>query len=68
MSGRIVHVPASAHRCEGKPLAGNFAPATIWECDDCKKQWVVVWGSQYNETYQAWRELTAANRDGGDNF
>jgi hypothetical protein len=60
MTGRIVSTPPrhELHGCEGKPDARNYPRGTVWECDDCAKQWVVVSGSQYNETYYAWRDAS----------
>lgn len=71
MSGRIVYapkIPSACERgqCEGKPHAGGHQPGTIWECDECGQQWVVVHGAQYNEEYSAWRKLTEQNRYGYD--
>lgn len=71
MSGRIVYEPSTPSacergNCEGKIRAPELRPGTIWKCDECGKQWVVVQGAQYNESYQAWRVLTERNRDGLD--
>ena len=66
MSGRIVSVPTVAHKCQIGLGAGSYEPGTVWQCDDCDKQWVAVRGSQYNETYSAWRPLTERTKDGHD--
>lgn len=71
MTGKITHVPNQPTLCErgncpDKPNANHYFPGTIWQCDECGKEWVVVQGSQYNETYKTWRELTEDNRDGRD--
>lgn len=72
MTGMIVHVPAAAKRCElsagcaEKPPADDLRPGTVWRCDECGREWVVVAGAQYNEPYQAWRRLTESNRGGQD--
>ncbi len=75
MGGRIIHVPehpapCSGYfpNCDGMPRADDHRPGTIWECDLCRRKWVVVAGAQYNEAYQAWRELTEKNREGRDEF
>lgn len=69
MTGRITHVPAprdlcAARACPGKPDPAPLRRGTIWTCDDCSREWVVVHGAQYNEPYHAWRRLTERNRDG----
>jgi hypothetical protein len=61
MSGRIIFQPtrnacASFAGCAGRPKADAYPAGTLWECDDCHKQWVVVTGAQYNEPYSAWRD------------
>lgn len=66
MSGKIIYTPQSTHHCEGKPAPEMHAPGTMWACDDCDAKWVVVIGSQYNETYYAWRPLTLRNASGRD--
>jgi len=71
MAGKIVYTPAlptacQRGMCEGQPDPKTLQPGTIWECDHCHGQWVVVTGSQYNEYYQAWRHLTERNRKGAD--
>ena len=68
MTGRITHEATrhDRHGCEGMPEPSAYVPGTIWECDDCHQEWVVVRGSQYNETYYAWRKLTERNREGYD--
>lgn len=72
MTGRITHVPNLAQRCEtaagcpDKPSPNILQPGTIWQCDECAREWVVVYGAQYNEPYQAWRRLTESNRAGQD--
>lgn len=71
MTGRITHTPTpqtlhDRKGCDGKPDANMHARGTIWTCDDCGKQWVVVQGAQYNESYSAWRVLTDRNREGYD--
>lgn len=71
MPGRIIHRPSTPtmHErlgCSGMPPADREAPGTIWQCDECRKQHVVVEGAQYNEYYKAWRALTEANRNGDD--
>lgn len=67
MSGKIIYVPQSTHRCEGKPAPGRHAPGTLWACDDCGAKWVVVIaGYQYDEPYYAWRPLTLRNASGRD--
>lgn len=48
MTGRITYNPGQPHRCEGQPAADTLAPGTIWECDDCRQEWGVVTGAQYN--------------------
>lgn len=62
--GRIISTPKAQHLCTGKPIPSSHAQATIWQCDECEKQWVLVVGAQYNESYSVWRPLTAHNRDG----
>lgn len=70
MTGRITFVPTAAQRCETQlgcpdmPPAAGLVPGTIWQCDGCGREWVVVAGAQYNEPYQAWRRLSEQNRDG----
>jgi hypothetical protein len=66
VSGRIVFAPTPdcTHGCVGKPLAENLAPGTVWQCDGCEKQWVVIRGSQYNETYSAWRDANSPTPQG----
>lgn len=71
MSGKIVYTPSvkTLHErsgCAGLPNPNQHVPATRWQCDDCGQEWVVVSGSQYNETYRAWRKLNSRNRDGED--
>ncbi len=66
MSGTITPPPPEAHKCEGLPPAESHPRATVWTCDDCGKKFVVVWGSQYNEHYSAWRPLTDLTKDGYD--
>lgn len=72
MTGRITHVPTPAAVCErpagclDKPHPEVHARGTVWTCDECGREWVVVTGAQYNESYSAWRILTAANREGYD--
>lgn len=72
MTGRITFVPFPSTRCESpegcadKPGAAALRPGTIWKCDECGREWVVVEGSQYNEPYRAWRRLTESNRGGQD--
>lgn len=71
MIGRITFEPphptaCDRGTCEGKPPADNYRPGTIWTCDECDREWVVVEGAQYNEPYQAWRHLTERNREGRD--
>jgi hypothetical protein len=39
-------------------MADAYPAGTLWECDDCGKQWVVVTGAQYNEPYSAWRDAS----------
>lgn len=68
MAGQIVSVPGQVHVCEGLPPAGDHLSATVWMCDDCQQQWVVVRGQgEDNMGYAAWRKLTESNRDGSDN-
>lgn len=70
MAGRIIYRPhlarecASPSGCPGKPNHLGLDHGTIWQCDECEQQWVLVMGAQYNETYWAWRKLTAQNRNG----
>lgn len=66
MAGRIVFRPEAEHRCTELPKADELTPGTVWQCNDCENQWVVVEGAQYNEPYKAWRILTEANRVGLD--
>lgn len=72
MSGRIIFEPTDEAACErnrdcaDKPIAYLLRPGTIWKCDDCGREWVVVEGAQYNESYKAWRILTERNRKGVD--
>lgn len=72
MSGRITFVPTPAAICErpagclDKPPPHVHRRGTIWTCDECGRQWVLVVGAQYNEPYEAWRILTDRNRDGSD--
>lgn len=61
MPGRITFSPPTQSRhdrigCHDRPVAENHEAGTIWTCDDCGKEWVVVWGAQYNEIYFAWRD------------
>lgn len=66
MSGKITPPPAAPHQCTGRPDAKRHARGTVWTCNNCGKQFVVVFGAQYNESYVAWRPLTEANRNGHD--
>lgn len=72
MTGKITFTPTPAARCErtggcpDKPQPSVLKPGTIWQCDECAREWVVVEGAQYNEPYQAWRRLTESNRGGQD--
>lgn len=72
MPGRVTFVPSPKAVCErpagclDKPRPEAHARGTIWTCDVCGREWVVVTGSQFNEHYSAWRILTAANREGYD--
>lgn len=66
MSGRIVYVPPVKHKCDLSSIGGRPVPGTIWECNDCKMRWVFVYGSQHNESYLTWRQLTEKNRNGVD--
>lgn len=72
MTGRITHVPTPAAVCErpggcpDMPKAEAYRRGTVWTCDECHREWVVVEGAQYNEHYSAWRRLTDRNRDGSD--
>lgn len=66
MPGHIILPPPPPHKCEGRPPADHFKPATVWQCDECGKKYVVVEGAQYNESYTAWRPLTEYNKDGSD--
>ena len=72
MTGRITFVPTPAAVCDrpggcrDKPHPQVHSRGTIWTCDECGKEWVLVTGSQHNETYEAWRPLTERNRDGSD--
>lgn len=59
MAGRIVSVPEAAHKCEGMPPAVNHVEGTVWQCDECRKQWVQVTGAQYNETFYTWRPVVS---------
>lgn len=68
MPGQIISVPLQAHVCDGMPEPTNHVPGTIWQCDECSQQWVVVSGQgEDNMGYVAWRRLTEANRGGQDN-
>lgn len=59
MTGQLIPPSTEAHRCEGRPeRAEGLAVGTIWKCDDCGKESVVVVGAQYNETYYAWRNAS----------
>lgn len=69
MPGKITHVPSDAtihdqRGCQDRPSPYDYARGTIWTCDECGSEWVVVHGAQYNEAYTAWRRLTERNRDG----
>jgi len=66
MSGKITYTPEDheLHGCQGKPVASTLRRGTIWTCDDCGKRWVVVTGSQYNETYSAWRDASKPTLSG----
>lgn len=60
MTGRIIFepkIPTSCDRrqCKDKPLAETYRDGTIWECDDCGRQWVVWSAAQYNESFSAWK-------------
>lgn len=72
MTGRITYVPPTPAACDrpsgcpDKPPVTVHRPGTIWTCDECGREWVLVTGAQYNEAYAAWRPLTAQNRDGRD--
>lgn len=66
MSGRIIFVPKSAHKCDPPEEVEDYAPGTIWMCDNCTKQLVLVRGAQYNEVYSVWRLLSDKNRHGGE--
>ncbi len=72
MSGRITFGPEPAAVCDRpggcpeKPRAEAHSRRTVWTCDECGREWVVVEGAQYNEPYSAWRRLTQRNRDGSD--
>lgn len=71
MSGRITFIPKTPTACErgsceGKPDPKLHRDGTIWQCYECGKEWVVVSGAQYNESYTAWRVLTERNRGGSD--
>lgn len=72
MTGRITFIPQAKAVCErpagclDKPNPQVHARGTIWTCDECDKEWVLVTGAQYNEPYSAWRPLTDRNRDGSD--
>lgn len=72
MTGRITFTPEPAAVCErpagclDKPNHRMLRSGTIWTCDECGREWVVVTGAQYNESYTAWRRLTEANRGGQD--
>jgi len=72
MTGRITHVLEPAAVCErpggcpDMPKAEAHRPGTVWTCDECGREWVVVEGAQYNESYRAWRRLTDRNRNGDD--
>ncbi len=68
MPGHIVSIPETIHRCADRPPAIAYVPATVWECDVCHQQWVVVSGpGEDNRGYSAWRKLTDANKGGEDN-
>lgn len=66
MPGQIVSLPDHAHTCTDTPDPTQYLPGTVWQCDECGTQWVVVEGAQYNVGYSAWRRLTQYNKDGQD--
>ncbi|WP_234057933.1 hypothetical protein [Microbacterium sp. NFH-22A-Y] len=72
MGGRITFTPPRRSvcdrpaGCQGRPAPEPYPRGTIWTCDECGSEWVVVEGAQYNEAYSAWRRLTDRNRDGSD--
>lgn len=72
MTGRIIYRPAARNACTGptgcpdKPAFDGLDRGTIWQCDECDQQWVLVIGAQYNETYWAWRKLTPTTAGGYD--
>ena len=66
MSFRVIHVPKSSHSCGPLPSTDSFPIGTYLECETCEQKWVLVWGTQYNEIYRAWRKLTDKNKDGRD--
>lgn len=69
MTGRILSIPQHVHQCSGQPNPKRLKPGTVWQCDDCEQQWVVVYGQgEDGKGYSAWRKLTEANRDGQDRF
>ena len=55
MTGKITYVPPAAKRCEtaagcsDKPPTDDLQPCTIWRCDECGRDGVVVAGARYNE-------------------
>lgn len=70
MTGRITYTPpaevlhANLYRCPDMPNPADYVRGTIWKCDDCAQEWVLVEGVQYNESWSNWQRLTESNRDG----
>ncbi|AWY04997.1 hypothetical protein SEA_HORTUS1_15 [Microbacterium phage Hortus1] len=68
MGGKIILIPTAAHECSGRPETRAYPKGTQWQCGECNQTWVLVYGSQYNEHYEAWRKLTTSNIKGEDRF
>ena len=52
-------------RLPDEPPSTPHVAGTIWTCDECGREWVLVVGSPYNEPYSARRPLTEATETGG---
>lgn len=72
MTGKITFTPEEAGPCyqragcQGRPLPTLHSRGTIWTCDECSREWVLVTWAQVNESYSVWRWLTERNRGGYD--
>lgn len=70
MTGKFTHIPSvkvqhsTLYRCPDMPRAEDHITGSIWQCDDCDQEWVVVEGVQYNESWTAWYRLEENNREG----